>query len=289
MQTNQVQQKLMSLLLLIATGVVFFETQFAFAEKTLGSMPADQKPKALAGVGIYEKLGQQLNLDIKLKDESGTIVSLRDYYDGKHPVIISPVYFNCPGLCNFHLNGFTEGLKGLEWNAGEKFTVLAVSFDTKEDSVTAAGKKASYLKVYDRPGTENGWHFLTGDPASITELMEAVGFRYKWNEEANEWAHASAAIVTSPSGVISRYLPGITFEAKDIKFALNEASQGKIGTFIDNLVLYCFKYDPVKSKYTFYAYNAMKMGGGLMVAFLALWLLPIWFKKNKEGNETTRS
>lgn len=248
---------------------------------------ADVKPAELKDVGIDEKLGTQLDLNLKFKNEKGELVALSSFYNGQQPVILSLVYYSCPGLCNFHLNGLTDGLKGLDWNVGDKFQVLAISFDPKEDSALATTKKESYMKVYGRPGTESGWHFLTGDAETIQKLTSAVGFKYKWVESENEWSHASAAVVTTPKGTISRYLPGIFFESKDIKLALNEASKGKIGTFIDSLILYCFQYNPHQSKYTLYAFNVMKLGGALMILFLGIWLIPIW-RRNLRRKEMVR-
>ncbi|MBL7672100.1 MAG: SCO family protein [Bdellovibrionaceae bacterium] len=246
------------------------------------SLTASDIPKEIEGVGITEKLGQKIDLNLPVIDETGEQKQLGSFFDGKTPVILSPVYFSCPGLCNFHLNGLTEGLHGVDWNAGQKFRVLAVSFDSKETPEVARGKKARYMKVYNRPGTEDGWHFLTLSEGSVKTLMESVGFRFKWNEENKEWAHASAAIIVTPDGVISRYLPGIVFEPRDVKLALNEATEGKIGNFIEGLVLYCFQYNPHASKYTIAAINVMKLGGALMVLMLGLWLLPVWVRTKRE-------
>lgn len=248
---------------------------------TPAPLTADVRPAELQGVGILEKLGNNLDLSLKFKNELGEEVTLGSFYDGKTPVLISPVYFSCPGLCNFHLNGLTDGMKAMDWSIGDQFKVIAVSFDHRETPEVALKKKESYLKVYNRPGTEKSWHFLTADEATIKALTESVGFSFKWNEKENEWAHASAAIVTSPRGVITRYLPGIVFDPKDIKLAVVEAGQGKIGSFVDQLVLYCFKYNPHQSKYTLYAFNLMKVGAALMIIVLALWLLPFWIKARR--------
>lgn len=253
-------------------------------------MLAGEQAKELQGVGIDEKIGTYIDLNLAFKDENGENVTLAKYVNGSHiPVIISPVYYSCPGLCNFHLNGLTDALKLMDWSVGDKFKVVAISFDSKETPDLALKKKASYMKVYDRPGTEGGWSFLTGDETSIKALTSAVGFKFKWNEEAKEWAHASAAIVVTPDGKISRYLPGIMFDPKDVKLAVNEASNGKVGTFVDQLVLYCFQYNPHQSKYTLYAFNIMKLGGALMVLVLALWLLPIWVRSRRAEAKVARS
>ncbi|MBL7546203.1 MAG: SCO family protein [Bdellovibrionaceae bacterium] len=246
------------------------------------------RPKELEGVGIDQKLGAQLDMDLTFKNEQGQDVKLGQFFDGKHPVIISLVYYSCPGLCNFHLNGLTEGLKGLDWNPGEKFQVLAISFDAKETYDLGASKKKSYMKVYGRPGAEDGWHFLTADQKTITQITDSVGFKFKWNEEEKEWAHASAAIVTTPKGIISRYLGGIMFDPKDVKLALNEATNGKIGNFVDKMLLYCFHYDPKENKYSLAAFNLVRMGGVAIVVILMIWLLPFWLRNRKREGTTGR-
>ena len=254
---------------------------------TPAPMVASAQPQELEGVGITEQLGKKLDLNLPFKDEQGKVVTLGSFFDGQHPVILSPVYFSCPGLCNFHLNGLTEALKTMDgpWGIGQKFQVLSVSFDPKDTPADATAKKATYLKIYDRAGTEKSWHFLTGDAKSIAAFTQAIGFKYHWDEKEKQWAHASAALIITPDGTISRYLPGIMFKQQDIKLALNEATQGKIGSVVDSLVLYCFHYDPQQSKYTLYAFSIMKMGGALMVLLLALWLLPVWIRSRKDQNK----
>ncbi|MNS74213.1 hypothetical protein D3C72_1076810 [compost metagenome] len=264
--------------------VLFANTAAAYDGKP-APMTANEKPAELEGVGIDQHPGDKLDLSLKVKDDNGNEVTLGSFFDGKTPVILSPVYFSCPGLCNFHLNGLTDALKLMDpkWSIGAgKFKVLSISFDSKEGPDLAAKKKATYMKLYDRPNTEGSWHFLSADEATVQAITKALGFKFRWDEQAKEWAHASAAIVISPQGVISRYLPGIMFSPQDIKFALIEASEGKIGSVVDSLVLYCFKYDPHQSKYTLVAFNVMKVGGALMVLVLALWLLPVWIRARKD-------
>ena len=243
-----------------------------------------ETPKEIQNVGIKEELGHVLDLNMTFKDETGQTVKLSQYIDGTKPVIISPVYYNCPRLCNFHLNGMTEALQKMDWNPGQKFEMIAVSFDAKETPELAAAKKASYMKMYNRPGTEQGWHFLTTTEETVKQFTKEVGFEFKWNEEAKEWSHASAAIVVSPNGKITRYLPGIVFEPQNVKLALTEAGEGKVGNLIDSLVLYCFQYNPHKSEYTLAAFQLMKLGGLVMVILLAIWLMPIWIRSWKAEN-----
>lgn len=270
--------------LLGASFVLFCLQSQAAYEPQVVAKTADEKPAELQNVGITEKLGEKLDLNLKFKDENGKEVTLGSYFDGKHPVVISPVYFSCPGLCNFHLNGFTDALKLMDsnWSVGKKFTMLALSFDSKETPELAAAKKKTYMKLYGREGAEEHWHFLTADEATVQAITGALGFKFRWDESQKEWAHASSAIVIAPDGKISRYLPGIMFDPKDIKLALNEAAEGKIGTFVESLVLYCFKYDPHSSKYALAAVNLMKMGGALMVLVMVLWLTPVWIRSRRE-------
>jgi protein SCO1/2 len=197
-------------------------------------------------------------------------------------MILSPVYYSCRTLCNYHLNGLTEGFQGLDWNIGDKFEVVAVSFDASEGPALGKAKKASYLNLYNRPQTDKGWHFLTGDAAAIKALTDAVGFKFYWNAAANEWAHPSSAIVVSPNGQITRYLPGVYFRPQDIKLALNESTEGKLGTFVDRMVLFCFRYDEHQSKYSPFVSNIMKLGGGLMILVLAIWLIPFWLRARRQ-------
>lgn len=274
---SSVRNSLLSVLILTG-GVSFGAYDGKPTPKVSTEMPAE-----LQGVGIDQQLGATLDLNLKFKDDRGNEVALASFFDGRRPVIISPIYYQCPSLCNFHLNGFTDGLKLMDWSVGEQFVYLAVSFDANETPDLAAKKKESYLKVYDRPGAENGWHFLTADQSTVQAFTKALGFKFKWDEKSQEWAHASAAIVVSPEGKITRYLPGIMFDPKDIKLAINEASKGKIGTIVDSLILYCFKYDPHQSKYTLYAFNLMKMGGAVTVLLLIIWLLPVWLRTRRES------
>ena len=243
---------------------------------------SNETPAELKGVGIKEQLGASIDLNLQVRDESGQLRTLGSFFTSHKPIMLSPVYFNCPGLCNFHFNGVVETLQKIDWSPGDKFEVIAFSFDSKEGSELALAKKENYLKMYNRAGTDKGFHFLTADEATVQKLMASVGFDFRWNAQANEWSHASAAIVITPEGKISRYLHGIAFEPKDMKLALNEASSGKIGNIIDSVVLFCFKYDEHKSKYGLQVFRVVQLGGALMVLILALWLVPVLVKAGRE-------
>lgn len=239
------------------------------------------KPSEIKDVGIDEKLGEQIELGLKFQDDQGESVTLGKYFDNQRPVILSMVYYECPSLCNLHLNGLTEALKNLKWTAGQDFQMVAVSMNHNENATVAGAKKASYLKAYSRPEADTGWHFLTGDKETVERLTQQIGFRFKWIEEDKEFAHASAAIILTPGGQISRYLHGIQFVPDTVKMALLEASNGKIGSLVEQVLMYCFQFDPKKNKYTIYAWRLMQIGGLLMLIVLAIFLAPMWLRERR--------
>lgn len=258
-------------------------TPFVAADITKpGSLTADQAPSELAGVGIKEQLGETLDLDLLVTDDQGQPRALRTFFDGQKPVLLSLVYYNCPGLCSLHLNGLIDGLKLLDWSPAKEFTFLTLSFDSKESFDLGAAKKKNYLKVYGKPNIDQGWHFLTASEQVVQQLTQKVGFSFKWDEAGQEWAHSSAAIFLSPEGKITRYLHGVVFEPDQLRLAFNEAASGTVGTIVDHLVWYCFKYDPQQSKYVIYAFRLVQLGGGLIVILLALILLPTWWRERKK-------
>lgn len=246
------------------------------------STTSDKLPDELVGVGIDEKIGQLVDFNLQVTDETGKKVLLGSFFKKHQPVLLSPVYFDCPGLCNFHFNGVIDSLKQIDWNPGEKFQVIAFSFDASENNELATKKKINYMKMYGRPGSENGFHFLTADQDTINKLTRSIGFKFKWNETAKEWSHASAAIMISPEGKISRYLHGIEFHPQDMKLALNETASGKIGNIVDSMVLYCFKFDQHQSKYGLHVFRIVQIAGLLTILILSLWLLPVLLKARKE-------
>ena len=221
-------------------------------------------PPAVRDVGIDQRLDEQVPLDLVFRDESGRQVQLREYFGAK-PVVLALVYYECPMLCNQVLNGLVGSLKGMSLNVGDQFNVVTVSFDPRETPQLAAAKKDSYIKRYGRANAAAGWHFLTGDEDSIKRLTQAVGFRYAWDAETNQFAHASGIMVLTPEGRISRYLYGIEYAPKDLRLGLVEASQNKIGSPVDRLLLFCYHYDPATGKYGAVVMNFLKI---LSVIFL---------------------
>ena len=238
-------------------------------------------PEVLKKVGIEQKLNAQLPLDAKFFDENGQEVELGKYF-GKKPIIIALVYYECPMLCNEVLNGLVSSLKPLSFDAGKEFDVVAISFDAREKPELAKAKKESYMARYNRAGTENGFHFLTGTQESIDKVTEAVGFYYQWDEKSKQFAHAGGVQVATPEGKLARYYYGIEYAPKEIKFGLIEAADNKIGNPVDQLLLYCYHYDPASGKYGFAIMNVLRLTGILtVVGMVAMIFVLRRYKINK--------
>lgn len=208
-------------------------------------------PPVLKTVGIEQNLNGQLPLDAEFKDENGSIVKLGSFFGKGRPIVLALVYYECPMLCNEVLNGLTGSLKGISFDAGKEYDVVAISFDTRENDKPelAKNKKASYLARYERKDAENGWHFLTGTQSEIDKVAQTVGFSYQFDEATNQFAHAGGLTIITPDGKISKYFYGIDYAPKDLKLGLMESAEGKIGSAVEKLYLYCFHYDPSTGKY----------------------------------------
>jgi len=228
------------------------------------SPPANEMPRLLTEIGLDQRLNEQLPLDLPFRDETGREVTLAQYF-GERPVILTLVYYECPMLCTQVLNGLVSALGVLQFSIGEEYDVLTISFDPGETPALAAGKKAAYVERYDRSGAERGWHFLTGSPRSIAAITEAVGFRYAYNEGVDQFAHVSGFMVLTPEGRLSRYFYGIEYGPRDIRLALIEAADSRIGSAVDQLFLYCFHYDPKSGKYSFAIMRLVRLAGLLTV------------------------
>ncbi len=237
---------------------------------------ATEMPREIQGIGITPQIGSKLNLDLQFRDENNQVVRLGDYFKKGRPVVLSLVYYSCASLCNLHLNGLNDVFKEMPWTPGNEFEVISVSFDPKENAMLAQQKKANYMRELGKPEAAEGWHFLTGAAASTQSLADQVGFKYRWDEEGKQWAHASAAIIVTPDGTISKYIHGVMFDSRTMRLALVDAGKGKIGTIIDNFILFCFQFDPAQNKYVFYAFNIMRAGAGLTAVLLAAFLLSFW-------------
>lgn len=233
-------------------------------------------PKALNDVGIDQKLHEQLPLDLEFRNESGEAVKLGKYF-GNKPVVLSLVFYECPMLCNQVLNGMASAFRVMSFRPGNEFEVITVSFDSRETSTLAAAKKSTYvayLPEEKRAGAASGWHFLTGDETNIKRLTDAIGFRYHFDEATNQFAHASAIYVATPQGKLARYFYGIEYPPRDLRLGVIEASENKIGSPVDQLLLYCYHYDPATGKYGAVVMNMIRLGGIVtVVAMLTLLLL----------------
>jgi protein SCO1/2 len=248
-----------------------------------GSARADaQLPPSLQGVGFDQKLDAQVPLDLYFRDESGQAVRLGDYF-GERPVILVLAYYRCPMLCTEVLNGLVRALLELPLDVGRDFAVLTVSFDPRETPELAAAKKKTYLERYGRPGAEAGWHFLTGEQEPIDRLTQAVGFRYRYDAVNDQFAHASGIMVLTPQGRISRYFYDISYSPRDLRLGLVEASSGRIGSASDQVLLFCFHYNPAEGKYGAAVMNLVRLGGALTIVAVAVFVFVLWRQERRKA------
>jgi protein SCO1/2 len=232
-----------------------------------------QTPAVLRDVGFDQRLDEEVPLDLKFTDETGSMVKLGDYF-GNRPVILVMAYYRCPMLCTLVLNGLVQGMRGMPFTPGTDYNVVTVSFDPRETPALAAAKKKTYIANYGRPGAAEGWHFLTGQPEAIEKLTRAVGFRYVYDAKQDQFIHTSGIVVLTPQGRISRYFYGIEFPGRDLRLGLVEASANKIGSPTDQVLLYCFHYDPATGKYSASILNFVRAGGALtLLALVGM----VWF------------
>jgi len=265
----------LTLLIFAACGQAFGQAM----TKGIMSPPTHVRPPNLQNVGIEQHLDAQVPADLAFTDDTGRSVKLGDYF-GHKPLILNLVYYNCPMLCGEALAGLTGSMRLVKFDVGNEYEVVTVSFNPNETPAIAAEKKKDYLKRYGRPNAAAGWHFLTGPADSINALTKAVGFQYQYDAKLNQFAHATAIMVLTPQGRISRYFYGVDFPPKDLRMGLVEASQGKIGNAVDQILLYCYHYDPATGKYGAIVNNILKLGAGLTILLLG-GLLLILFRLEK--------
>ena len=270
----------------LAAGAVFAQPgQPAPAQPSYSAQDSNLRPAlpgALDGVGIDQKLNTQIPLDLTFRDEYGRTVPLSTYFKSGKPVLLAPVYYRCPMLCTQILNGVAGVLKAVTFNPGQEFEVVAFSFDPKDTAEIAAAKKQTYVRRYGRANTANGWHFLTGDEANIKTLMDAVGFHYKYDPASDQYAHASGIMVITPEGKLSKYFYGVEYSPRDLRLGLVEASQNKIGTAVDQILLFCFHYDGASGKYGAVAMNIVRGAAG---AFALLLLAALFMAFRSESRK----
>jgi protein SCO1/2 len=237
------------------------------------------RPSLLKEVGVDQKLNQSIPLDLAFRDEHGKPVQLGEYF-GKKPVILSMVYYNCPMLCTQVLNGLESSLKLIPMDIGKQFDVVTVSIDPLERPVLAEAKQALYTGLYGRPGGAAGWHFLTGEEQQIRQLANATGFRYAYDPDSKQFAHASAIMLLTPEGKISRYFYGIQFPSRDLRLGLVEASAGKIGSPVDQVLLFCYHYDPSTGKYGLLISRLIQAAGAATVLAIGALILVLYRKEH---------
>src|ERR1019366_7904408 len=238
-----------------------------FASPVFSELASVQN-KILSKIGFTQNLNAQVPLDLPFRDENGKTVRFGDYLTDK-PVILSLVYFECPMLCTESLNGLVRSIRSLSLDAGRQYRIVTVSFDSREKPTLAAAKTRVYVDRYGRAGGAAGWTFLTGDEGPIRRLTDSVGFHFTYDPELQQFAHGTGIIVLTPSGKVSRYLFGVEYSARDLRLALLEASDGKIGTPVDQLLLYCYHYDPLAGKYNLDILRALRVTGLATVLLLA--------------------
>ncbi len=258
--------------LMVMVGAMALASSLVYAQGEGGltpqrGLPSSQMPGELQNVEFAQKLGDTLPLDLMFRDEDGREVALGTYFT-RRPVVLAFVYYECTMLCSQVLNGVTSALVALDETVGRDFEVVAVSFDPRDTPVAALAKKKSYVDRYNREGSARGFHFLTGSEASVRALADAAGFKYAWDERTQQFAHASGFVVATPQGVLSRYFFGIEYAPRDLKFALIESSAGRVGTLIDQVLLYCYHYDPTTGSYSFVAMKAVQLGGAFTLLAL---------------------
>jgi len=243
-----------------------------------GELPPGVTPRQLEGVGIDEHLGRPVDLSFQFIDETGYPVALKSFFNKDKPVILDLVYYTCPMLCNLILNGQVDAMKDLAWTPGKEYEVVTISINPQETFDLARHKKETYLGIYDRPAP--GWHFLSDYHGNAKRLAEEMGFHYRYDAKQDQFAHASAIMVLTPEGKIARYLYGIRFRSRDLRFALTEAAEGRSTAAIDKILLWCYHYDPQANAYVLFAQNLMKAGGVLTMLIMGfiLWRL---FKAEK--------
>jgi protein SCO1 len=244
--------------------------------------PAGSSPTAdmIRDIGIEQHLGAQLPLDATFRDEQGHEVKLADYF-GSRPVVVMLVYYRCPMLCTQVLNGFLKSSQAVPLEIGRDYQVVTVSFDPRETPELAAEKKSSYVGAYRRPGAADGWHFLTGDQQNVDRLTETVGFRYRFDPNSNQFAHASGIVLATPDGRLSRYFYGIEYSPDDLRLGLVESSSGQIGSLVDQVLLLCFHYDPLTGKYGLVIANVLRIASSLTVLLLGSFLFAMYRRERR--------
>ena len=284
--------KLFPALVLFATLALSGVTARADAEdRAHAGLPAEVVPPELADVGVTEHLGESIPTDVRLRDEDGKDVYVRDFVRGERPVIVNFVYHSCPTLCTFVQSGFSASINEVPWTIGKDFDVLTISIDPRDTPAIASEKKVRWVKAYgrDEATTARGWHFLTGDERELKRLAGAIGFNYHFDAKQQQFAHSAAIFVLTPTGKLARYLYGIEFPAKDVRLALAEAAEGRSISTVDHFLLYCYKYDPNARGYVVVAWRVMRLGAAFSVVAIAAFLGLMWRRDRNKSRASAVS
>lgn len=243
-----------------------------------------QKPKNIQNVGVTEHLGENIPLDLTFTNAEGETVTLKELFENGKPVLLNPVYYECPQLCSMIKEAIFQGVKDLQWSPGADYNIVTFSFDHEEGPELAAENKQRFLNKLDRKGAENGWHFLSGDQKNIKKLTDTVGFDYN-KLENGQYAHGAAIMFLSPEGTITRYLYGLKFDEFNMRNALYEAADGEIGSTAEQVLLYCYQYDADSNSYAPVAWRIMKLGGFATMIILGIFLGFMWMRHRYSTNE----
>ena len=268
-----------SLAIFLVISVILF-TDDASAQLNRGG------PAVLKEIGVDEKLGDTIPLDLVFINSDSVEVTLGELFESDKPVLLNPLYYDCPVLCSVVLDGVFGAVKQLAWSPGNDYTIISFSIDPEEGPELASSNKEFYLDQFDRKNAADGWHFLTGSQESIEQLTEAIGFRYKYEEETGEYIHMASIMMLSPNGKITRYLYGANFREFDVRNALFEAADGTIGNSLDKVLMYCFTYDPSSQSYVPVAMNIMKLGGLATLIILGIFLSVFWRRERNKKDST---
>ncbi len=248
-----------------------------FPSPSLGMMEpgtlATARLPQLEDVTFRQRLNTKLPLDAAFRDENDRPVTLAQYFDGRKPVVLAFVYYSCPMLCSQVLNGVSRAVKVLPFSAGQDFDVVFVSFDPRDKPETASAKKTALMNYWSMQNQSGAWHFLTGEAPQIREVTSAAGFFYKWDEKTQQFAHMSGVLVLTPDGRLSRYFYGIEYSPKELRLALVESGQGHVGSVVDELLLYCYHYDPASGRYGAVVMNLVRLGGVLTLVLLGAFVV----------------
>ena len=274
---------------LLGASVFTLQAQVStYGDKQAGENSGDQLPTVLAKVGVDQRLNQPLPLDAQFVDETGKTVRLGDYF-GSRPAILTLVYYNCPMLCSEELDGLTGALEMVRLEPGKDFNIIVISIDPTETPALAARKKAYYMRRYGRPGTENGWHFLTGQQPAIDAVSKATGFGYVRvpgpDGKLDQFAHASAIEVVTTSGKLAQYYLGVEYSPKDVMLGLIEASGNKIGSPVANILTYCYHYDPQTNRHSLRVVRVVQLGGMVTVAGLGGFMFVMFRRDLRLGRD----